>query len=262
MGSATTQALAATTAALDAATGVDLDVARELFAAARALGDSAPLAGAVADAAAELSARRAVVARVFGGFRPATVAALDAAAGQRWSSAADLVTGVEELAVRAAARAESAVDVEGELFGVTRIVAANPELELALGSRLGEASAKGQLVETLLAPRTSPATSLVVSSLVQQPRGRRVRSLLSWAMRLVADQRGRTVATVFAATPLSDQQRARLQALLSRRAGGEVALNVVLDSDVVGGIRVEIGDEVVDATISSRLTDLRQKLAG
>ena len=51
MGSATTQALAATTAALDAASGVDLDTARELFAAARIVGDSSHLSGALADSA-------------------------------------------------------------------------------------------------------------------------------------------------------------------------------------------------------------------
>ncbi|MFV0373989.1 F0F1 ATP synthase subunit delta [Microbacterium sp.] len=262
MGSATTQALAATTAALDAASGVDLGVAQELFAAARAMGDSKPLSGALADAAAAPAARRQVVATVFGGYRPAVTAVIDAAAAQRWSSAEDLVTGIEELAVRAAAKAESTVDVEGELFGVTRTVAANPELELALGSRLGQPSAKGALIEKLLAGRTSPATSLIVSSLVQQPRGRRVRSLLSWAMRLVADQRGRTVATVYAAAALTDAQQARLQALLAQRTGGEVSINVVIDREVVGGIRVEIGDEVVDASISSRLSDLRQRLAG
>lgn len=262
MGSATTQALAATTTALRAASGVDLDVARELFAAARALGDSSPLSGAIADAAADPAARRKVVGAVFGAFKPATVSVLDVAAGQRWSSPADLVTGIEELAIRAAATASADVDVEGELFGVARTVAANPELELALGSRLGDASAKGALIEKLLNGRASDATTLVVSSLVQQPRDRRVRALLSWAMRLVADQRGRTVATVYSAIALGDQQRGRLQALLAQRTGGDVTLNVVIDPTVVGGIRVELGDEIIDATISSRLSDLRQRLAG
>ena len=49
MGSATTQALAASTQALAAASGVSIDTARELFAAARAVGDSSHLSGALAD---------------------------------------------------------------------------------------------------------------------------------------------------------------------------------------------------------------------
>jgi len=263
MGSATTQALAATTAALGAVPSVDLGVARELFVAARTLGDSSQLSGALADSSAAPAARAKVVSDVFGAtFQPATVSLLTTAAQQRWSSASDLVDGIEELGIRVAAIAEPDADIEGELFGVSRTVAANPELELALGSRLGDASAKGALIETLLSGRTSAATTLIVSSAVQQTRERRVRQLISRAMRLVAQQRGRSVATVIAATPLGRTQTKRLTAALSQRYGTDISLNVVIDPTVVGGVRIEIADDVIDASVASRLHDLRQKLAG
>ncbi|MCC2033536.1 F0F1 ATP synthase subunit delta [Microbacterium allomyrinae] len=263
MGSATTQAVAATTKALDAASGVDLDVAGELFAAARAVGDSSQLSGALADSAAPVEARRQVVAAVFGtAVKPATASLLTTVVEQRWSSASDLIDGIEELAVRAAAVAEPAADVEEELFRFSRTVAENSELELALGSRLGDASAKGTLVRTLLDGRASAATVLIAASLAQQPRERRIRQLLSRATRLVADQRGRTVATVFAASPLSSAQVDRLASALSQRYGAQVSLNTVVDPTVVGGLRVQIADDVIDASVSSRLADLRQRLAG
>lgn len=263
MGSATTQALATTTAALDAASGVDLDVAGELFAAARAVGDSSQLSGALADSAAPVEARRAVVAAVFGKVvKPTTASLLTTAVSQRWSSAFELVDGIEELAVRAATVAEPSADVEAELFQFSRTVAGNAELELALGSRLGDAAAKGALVEKLLGGRASRATTLIAASLVQQPRERRVRQLLSRATRLVADQRGRKVATVYAAAPLSAAQIDRLAAALGKRYGTAVSLNTVVDPTVVGGLRVQIADDVIDASVSSRLADLRQRLAG
>ncbi|MFH8250882.1 F0F1 ATP synthase subunit delta [Microbacterium sp. B2969] len=263
MGSATTQALAATTAALDGAAGIDLAVAGELFAAARALGQSSQLAGALADSAASTQARAKVVADVFGAaLQPTTVKLLTTAVEQRWSSPDDLVDAVEELAVRGAAHSAAGADVEGELFRFSRTVAANPELELALGSRLGDDSAKGALVRTLLQGRASDATTLIVSSLVQQPRERRVRQLLNRAMDLVAEQRGRTVATVVSAVPLSSAQTERLSAALSKRYGGTVALNAVVDPKVVGGVRVHIADDVIDASVSARLADLRQRIAG
>ena len=263
MGSATTQAVAATTAALSAASGVDLDVARELFAVARAVGDSSQLSGALADSAAPDEARSRVVADVFGpAVKPTTASLLTTAVAQRWSSAADLVDGIEELAVRAAAIAETDADVEAELFSFSRTVADNPELELALGSRLGDAAAKGALVESLMGGRASEAATLIAASLVRQPRERRVRQLLSRATRLVADQRGRSVATVVAAAPLSDAQRERLTAALTKRYGTRVSLNTIVDPTVVGGLRVQIADDVIDASVSSRLADLRQRLAG
>lgn len=263
MGSATTQALAASVAAVEAATGIDRATADELFAVARALGDAPQLSGALADWSAAPEARTKVVSDVFGasvGVKAREL--LVAIVTQRWSSADDLVDGVEEVAIRSAARTQPDADVEGELFRFGRTVAAHPELELALGSRLGEASVKGSLVEALLKGRVSDATTLIVSALVQQPRGRRVRRLLGRAEQIVAAQRGRKVATVFTAVPLTPAQSSRLSAVLARRYDSEVAINSVVDPTVIGGLRVQIADDVIDVSVSSRLADLRLKLAG
>src|SRR5690606_36373204 len=160
MGSATTQALTATRAALNAATGIDLGVARELFATAHLIGESSQLRGALADPAAAVDARTRVVADVFGKALGATsVSLLTSAVEQRWSRADDLVSGIEDLAVRAAAISAPDTDIEGELFSVSRTVAENPELELALGSRLGDADAKAGLFEKVFGGSTSEATN-------------------------------------------------------------------------------------------------------
>ncbi|WP_226532742.1 F0F1 ATP synthase subunit delta [Microbacterium paraoxydans] len=263
MGSATVQALAASTQALAAAKGVTLETASELFVAARAAGESPQLSGALADPAASVAARQKVVSAVFGSLSAGAQSVLASAVAERWSTADELVDGIEELAIRAAAIADPAADIEGEIFGFSRLVAANPELELALGSRLGGDEAKGALVERLLAGgSTSASAALIISSLVRQPRERRVRQLLSRAIRIVSSQRGLVVATVHTASELSDAQRTRLSDALSRRYDGEVSLNVVIDPAVVGGLRVQIADDVIDGSISARLADLRQKLAG
>lgn len=262
MGSATAQALTASSNALTAAQGITLDVAGELFSATRLIGESTALSGALADPSAPVEARAALVSRVFSGASAATLSVLTTAVSQRWSSAADLVDGVEELAVRAAAIASPDADIEGELFSVSRLVADNADLELALGSRLGGGEGKAALVQKLVGPSVHPATALIVTSLVRQPRGRRVRRLLSRAMRVVSEQRDRIVATVRTAAPLSASQRDRLRTVLAGRYGRQVALNEVLDSSVVGGLRVQVADDVIDGSIAARLADLRQKLAG
>jgi F-type H+-transporting ATPase subunit delta len=70
------------------------------------------------------------------------------------------------------------------------------------------------------------------------------------------------VATVRVARELSDADRLRLQTSLAAQYGRDVHLNVVVDPEVLGGIRVEIGDDVIDGTVASRLHDARRKLAG
>jgi F-type H+-transporting ATPase subunit delta len=89
-----------------------------------------------------------------------------------------------------------------------------------------------------------------------------VRFLLNRALHLVADQRGKKVATVRVANALDATQQERLASALSTRYGVDVTVNVIVDPQVLGGMRVEIGDDVIDGTVSSRINDLRQRLAG
>jgi F-type H+-transporting ATPase subunit delta len=79
---------------------------------------------------------------------------------------------------------------------------------------------------------------------------------------VAAEVHGERVATVRVAHPLGDAERQRLTNALSRQYGRQIHLNVVVDPDVIGGVRVEIGDDVIDGTVSSRLDEARRKLAG
>jgi F-type H+-transporting ATPase subunit delta len=67
---------------------------------------------------------------------------------------------------------------------------------------------------------------------------------------------------VTTAVPLSDGQKQRLSGALAKLYGRAVLLNIDVDPEVVGGVRVQIGDEIIDGTVSSRLAGARQALEG
>ena len=79
---------------------------------------------------------------------------------------------------------------------------------------------------------------------------------------IAADAQDELLAVVHTARPLDVSEITRLTQALCKAYDATVHLHVVQDPDLVGGIRVEIGDQVIDGTISSRLDDARRRLAG
>jgi F-type H+-transporting ATPase subunit delta len=77
-----------------------------------------------------------------------------------------------------------------------------------------------------------------------------------------AARRNASIATVRVATDLSEAERTRLAEALGRQYGRDIQLNVIVDPDVVGGVRVDIGDEVIDGTIAARLDEAQRRIAG
>jgi F-type H+-transporting ATPase subunit delta len=75
---------------------------------------------------------------------------------------------------------------------------------------------------------------------------------------LAAAQKNRVVATVRVAKPLSDDQRDRLRTALTKQIGRQVAIQEVIDPDILGGVRVELGDEVFEGTVVDRLEAARR----
>lgn len=264
MGSATREALAASVAVLTALPGSsELATGEQLLQACRTIADSSALRAALADDSAAVIDRTAIVGRVFGSFTPGAKSVLDSVVSGRWSSEDDLVAGIEELGIRALAESASgaATSIESELFAFDQAVASDPDLELAVSSKLGSVAAKVALVEKLLGKKASAQTVAIVRQLVQQPRGRRIGELLRFASAVVADQGGLSIATVTSAAPLSPKQLDRLAQGLSKQYGRGLRINQVIDPAVIGGLRVAIGDDVIDGSIATRINDLRLQLA-
>lgn len=185
------------------------------------------------------------------------------AAGRRWTHGGDLPDALERLAevaqvVSAAPHADRVAD---ELFALGRVLADNTDLRAALADPMRSVGDKEELLDTLLRGKTLPATVALAKQGVGGSYGP-LGSALSAYRALAADLHGEDVATVYVARPLTDDQEGRLTAALAKQYGRKVHANVVLDPHVLGGVRVEIGDDVIDGTIMARLDDARRRMAG
>ena len=267
MGSASRAALEAAKSALASAKGVTRGTGEQLLSAGRDIAGSPQLRALLADPSVEMAEKTGLIGRIFSSLDSSAASLLGALVGARWSNSDQLIDGIEQIGIRAIAVSAggsdtAATDIEGELFAFSRAVSSDPELELAVGSKLGDPAGKAALVDSLLSGKAHPSTLSIVRHLVQSPRGRRIGELLALAADIVADASGGVVANVTAAAPLSAAQLASLTATLTAQYGREPRIAVRVDPSVIGGLRVQVGDDVIDGTIASRLSELRLQLAG
>jgi F-type H+-transporting ATPase subunit delta len=189
-----------------------------------------------------------------------------AASEGHWATSGDLADAIEQLAVEAmvlAAQAEDGLDdLEDGLFRFGRVVAAEPDLRAALASTSLPEDHKQGLLDALLAGKVTPLTLRLITQMVNHPRGRTLTAGLDLCADIAARRRQQLIAVVRSAVELSAAQRRRLADALAASYGHPVHLNVVVDPAVMGGISVQIGDELIDGTAASRLADIRRKLAG
>ena len=239
----------------------------ELFAAADVIGADPQLRSALSDSGQPAVVRQATVAALFGSRLSATaVEVLDDVVAQRWSTPIDMVESIEATAAQAAFlvsdRAGQLDALEDELFQFSQAVSGSADLQMALTDPAAGAGQKAGLVRDLLEGRSSQQSIDVLTYSMGHLRGRRADSVLEDLSDLAAEQRGRSVAEVRVARPLDDDQITRLVVALSRLNGRDVRLNVAVDPEMIGGISVRIGNEVIDATMAHRIEQARRALVG
>lgn len=257
MGSASREALAKLSRGLQA--GIQPVTGTELLEAAGTLRANHALASALGDALAPADSKAALVGRVFGALGADARRVLEATVAERWSNPAEFAAGIEDLGVRATALA--APSLADELLAIADVVSGDHELQLGLGSKLIPAESKLALVAKLFDGKVSPEALSVTQQIVSGLSGRRVDSALRKAATIAADQGGSELATVTVAAPLSDAQSTRLAGLLERAAGRPVKITTVVDPSMIGGVHIQIADDVIDGSVRARLEDLRQQLA-
>lgn len=236
----------------------------ELFSLARAMDGAHSLRRALAEPAVPAEAKARLLRSLFGKrLSKAALAVAEVGTAQRWSSSRDFSDALEQASVAAhvaRADAQGRLDaLEDSLFRFARITEASSGLRDALGDPAAPWEAKRQLVANLVGDKVDDATATLLGQAVAG-RHRSVASVLAMYQRVAAQRRNTMIATVWVARLLTEEHRERLARALSGQHGKEVHLNVVVDPTVLGGVRVSIGDEVIDSTVESRLRQAQRRL--
>ena len=234
----------------------------DLFAVVDALDSSVTLRRALTDPSTPESGRRQLAHNLLDGkVSKVAVNIVEEAVALRWGGGRALSDALERQGVRAqllvAEREGTLEETEDELFRFARMVESTPQVRDGLGDRGIDLAGRRQLVEDLLRGRASE-TTIVLAKRAVAARERTFAHTMEGFVALAAAQKNRVVATVRVARPLTADERARLQTALSSQVGRDVLLQEVIDEGVLGGIRVELGDEVIEGTVAARLEQARR----
>jgi F-type H+-transporting ATPase subunit delta len=152
-------------------------------------------------------------------------------------------------------------EIEDEIFRFARAVESSPALRGALTDRSLPLPLRRGVVTDLLSDRAHAATVRLVNEALRG-RTRDLVATLDWLVVQVAQARGWRVARVRAAGDVDQGERQELAGALERLAGAPVELQVFVDETLLGGVTVQIGDLLVDATIRHRLEQIQEHLLG
>ncbi|MBC3186204.1 F0F1 ATP synthase subunit delta [Corynebacterium sp. zg-331] len=237
----------------------------ELFDAVEFLDDHRSLRVAVAEASSTAQQRQGLITEVFEGkVSPATLMVLKEAAGARWSTPREFRVGLVALGRRALLRGaelEGTLEqVEGELFELSRLLEHHPELTQLLSERAVARSRQRGLLATVLYGKVSKYTEALALQVIGRPERNPIDDVAALAAE-AACLRGRTVAKVTSAGPLSEKQRQALAQKLGRIYGAEMDVFTEVDESLLGGMTIRVGDERIDGSTAGKIRRLRAQLA-
>ncbi|MDI3315542.1 MAG: F0F1 ATP synthase subunit B/delta [Mycobacterium sp.] len=243
-------------------------LAEELAAVAKLLGGELVITRYLTQSSEDAAPRIRLIERLISGkVGDPALELLRSAVAAHWSADSDLVDAVEYIARQAllvrAERAGQVDEVEDQLFRFSRILDAQPRLALLLGDYGVPAGERIQLLRNVLESASSgvnPITVALLSQTIELIRGRPAEEAVLELAEVAVARRGEVVARVGAAAELSEAQRTRLTGVLSRIYGHPVTVQLQIDPALLGGLSICVGDEVIDGTLSSRLTAAETRL--
>lgn len=241
-------------------------IGNELFTITKVLDDSIQLERALTDPSRPVADKVAVLKELLDdNAHPMTMEIMTDLVSRRWSRARDIANAVEDFGVDAmmyyADATDATLQVSIELSELHSALLNLPVVRAKLYDYQATSEARVKLFREVFSGKTlNKATMRLAEHATCNLRRRRYLETIQWLINKFSRHMGESMVTVTTATPLKKEQIKRLVEVYSAKVGRQVHINSVVDPTVLGGMRIQVGDEVTDNTVVAQLQNLHRKV--
>ena len=241
-------------------------IGNELFTITKVLDDSIQLERALTDPSRPVADKVAVLKELLGdNAHPMTMEIMTDLVSRRWSRARDIANAVEDFGVDAmmyyADATDATLQVSIELSELHSALLNLPVVRAKLYDYQATSEARVKLFREVFSGKTlNKVTMRLAEHATCNLRRRRYLETIQWLINKFSRHMGESMVTVTTATPLKKEQIKRLVEVFSAKVGRQVHINSVVDPTVLGGMRIQVGDEVTDNTVVAQLQNLHRKV--
>ncbi|KUP19131.1 F0F1 ATP synthase subunit delta [Bifidobacterium longum] len=241
-------------------------IGNELFTITKVLDDGIQLERALTDPSRPVADKVAVLKELLGdNAHPMTMEIMTDLVSRRWSRARDIANAVEDFGVDAmmyyADATDATLQVSIELSELHSALLNLPVVRAKLYDYQATSEARVKLFREVFSGKTlNKVTMRLAEHATCNLRRRRYLETIQWLINKFSRHMGESMVTVTTATPLKKEQIKRLVEVYSAKVGRQVHINSVVDPTVLGGMRIQVGDEVTDNTVVAQLQNLHRKV--
>lgn len=241
-------------------------IGNELFTITKVLDDSIQLERALTDPSRPVADKVAVLKELLGdNAHPMTMEIMTDLVSRRWSRARDIANAVEDFGVDAmmyyADATDATLQVSIELSELHSALLNLPVVRAKLYDYQATSEARVKLFREVFSGKTlNKVTMRLAEHATCNLHRRRYLETIQWLINKFSRHMGESMVTVTTATPLKKEQIKRLVEVYSAKVGRQVHINSVVDPTVLGGMRIQVGDEVTDNTVVAQLQNLHRKV--
>ncbi|MFA9478980.1 ATP synthase F1 subunit delta [Phycisphaerales bacterium AB-hyl4] len=157
--------------------------------------------------------------------------------------------------------AQSALDaLAGEVDELGTLITDQPDLGRLLSSRTLAEAERSAMIERLFNGNVSDLLYRFLQVVNRKGRLNALPGIVQAFSDLIAEKRGIVEVDAFVAARMDDAQAADVAATIGKHLNKEIVLHQYVDESLIGGIKLRVGDKVIDGSVATQLRLLKQNM--